>query len=60
MITASAKQLPKTPLSIEKKHKLDKHVCDMGDIKENKDLDLIGHVWKYKRYKGKARCILLH
>lgn len=32
----------------------------MGDIKENKDLDLIGHVWKYKRHKGKARCILLH
>lgn len=36
------KQSPKTPLSIliERKHKLEKHICDIVDIKGNKEIDL--------------------
>ena len=37
---ASPKQSPKTPLSIERKHKLEKHICDVVDIKGNKEIDL--------------------
>ena len=61
MITFTlAKQSPKTLLSIERKHKLEKHICDMDDMKEIKEIDLIRHIWKYRSYKGKVRHVLLH